>query len=82
MVAIEGRVDAFECAQILRDGPGGDAGTDYRSACLISQTMVQADLAWRKVLASETLADIRDRVTKTYAQSPQATRDWFHNARR
>jgi len=82
VVAIEGRAEAFECVQILRDGPGGDAATDYRSACLISQTMSKADLAWRNALASETLADIRDRVVRTYSQSPQATRDWFQNARR
>ncbi|MFC8797699.1 RrF2 family transcriptional regulator [Promicromonospora sp. NPDC057138] len=81
VVAIEGRAGAFDCAQILRSGPGGDAGTNYRESCLISQTMTKADLAWRKELASETLADIRERVVSLYPDTPSSTRSWFLNTK-
>lgn len=77
VMAIEGRTPAFECAQILHQGPGADAGVDYRSACVISQSMTRADLAWRRELASETLADIRARVLEFAPETPVATRQWF-----
>lgn len=82
VVAVEGRAAAFDCAQILRNGPGGDPATDYRTSCLISQTMTKADLAWRNVLAAETLADLRHRVERQHPQTPQATRAWLDTARR
>ncbi|GAA3428733.1 Rrf2 family transcriptional regulator [Streptosporangium nondiastaticum] len=81
VVAVEGRASAFDCAQILRTGPGGDPNTDYRKSCVISQAMTKADLAWRKVLASETLADIRERVVALYPSTPEATRNWFLNTK-
>ena len=60
VVAIEGMTPAFACTQILHQGPGADPRTDYREACVISQTMARAELAWRQTLASETLADVRE----------------------
>ncbi len=81
VVAIEGRTEAFDCAQILRQGPGGDARTDYRATCLISQTMTRADLAWRTTLAGESLADVRDRVVVAHPETPEHTRAWFETAR-
>lgn len=82
VVAVEGRTPAFACAQILHQGPGADPRTDYREACVIAQTMSRADLAWRQTLASETLADIRERVLAVSPKAPEATRDWFQNVRR
>ena len=77
VVAIEGRSEAFECAQILRDGPNGDRATDYRLSCLVSQAMSEADLAWRKVLANRSLADVRADVEAAHPETPGATRAWF-----
>jgi Rrf2 family protein len=77
VVAIEGRSEVFECAQILRDGPNGDRAIDYRVSCLVSQAMGEADLAWRKVLASRTLAEVKAQVESTYPETPGATRAWF-----
>lgn len=59
VVAIEGPQEAFRCEQILREGPGADPRTDYREHCVLSQAMRRAELAWRRELASRTLADIR-----------------------
>ena len=81
VMAIEGRTSAFECAQILHDGPGANPAADYRSACVISQSMTRADLAWRRELASETIADVRQKVLAFAPSSPRQTREWFRNAR-
>ena len=82
VVAIEGRTQAFACANLLAEGPGGDPSVDYSLTCILSHAMSRADLAWRRELASRTLADIRREVERTYPGTPDATRDWFANGRR
>jgi len=79
VVAIEGREPAFRCDQILAAGPGGSADVDYVETCLISQTLRAADLAWRRELASRTIADLKASVEQRYPHTPQRTRDWFLN---
>lgn len=74
VIAIEGPDEAFRCDEILRHGPGGEASTDYRRTCLISQGMRRADLAWRRELAAQTLAGIRSAVERQYPATPQNTR--------
>src|SRR6188474_2921104 len=59
VVAIEGPDEAFRCEQLLRQGPGADPAVDYRQACLVSQAMRRADLAWRRELAAQTLAGLK-----------------------
>ncbi|SCF13683.1 transcriptional regulator, BadM/Rrf2 family [Micromonospora purpureochromogenes] len=75
VTAIEGAEEAFRCAQILRQGPGGRADVDYRQACLISQAMRRADLAWRRELAGQTLAQLRKAVGDRYPDTPRNTRE-------
>ncbi|MCX4390637.1 Rrf2 family transcriptional regulator [Micromonospora peucetia] len=77
VVAIEGPEEAFRCEQILRQGPGGRGDVDYRQVCLVSQTMRRADLAWRRELAGQTLADLRATVQQRYPDTPGNTRDRF-----
>jgi Rrf2 family protein len=75
VVAIEGPDEAFRCDEILRQGPGGDAKIDYRQTCLISQGMRRADLAWRRELAAQTLADVKTAVERQFPAAPQNTRN-------
>lgn len=75
VTAIEGPDEAFRCDEILRQGPGGTAETDYRQTCLISQGMRRADLAWRRELAAQTLADIKSTVERQFPAAPQNTRN-------
>ncbi|WP_425750618.1 RrF2 family transcriptional regulator [Micromonospora sp. DT47] len=77
VTAIEGPEEAFRCEQLLRQGPGGSADVDYRQACLISQAMRRADLAWRRELAGQTLAGLRASVEGHYPDTPRNTRDRF-----
>lgn len=81
VIAIEGPDEAFRCDEILRQGPGGEPETDYRKSCLISQGMRKADLAWRKELAAQSIADIKGAVEKAFPSTPASTRHWFANVR-
>ncbi|MCX5121740.1 Rrf2 family transcriptional regulator [Micromonospora sp. NBC_00362] len=75
VTAIEGPDEAFRCDEILRQGPGGDPETDYRQTCLISQGMRRADIAWRRELAAQTLADIKSSVEQKFPAAPLSTRN-------
>ncbi|WP_344578848.1 Rrf2 family transcriptional regulator [Nonomuraea roseoviolacea] len=74
VTAIEGPQEAFRCQEILRRGPGGSETIDYRKACVVSQTMRGAELAWRKELAGQTLADLQARVESRVPRTPAVTR--------
>lgn len=74
VTAIEGPGDAFRCTQILRKGPGGDPAVDYRAACLVSQAMGRAELAWRRELSAQTIADVKASVEAAYPDAPEAAR--------
>ena len=77
VVAIEGPDGAFRCEQLLKRGPGADPAVDYRQACLISQAMGRADLAWRRELAGQTLAELRAAVEHRYPATPGNTVNRF-----
>nr|WP_222851144.1 Rrf2 family transcriptional regulator [Phytoactinopolyspora mesophila] len=74
VTAIEGAEEAFRCDQILRHGPGGRQDVDYRQACVISQGMRKAELAWRTELAAQSLADIRATVERRQPSAPGQAR--------
>ncbi|MBG0567929.1 RrF2 family transcriptional regulator [Actinoplanes aureus] len=73
VVAIEGPDEAFRCVQLLKQGPGADPAVDYRQACLISQAMHRADMAWRRELAAQTLAGLKADVEQQYPAAPGNT---------
>lgn len=81
VVAIDGPDDAFRCQEILRSGPGGRASANYRKTCLISQAMHQAELTWRRELASQSVADIVSSVERSFPKTPEDTRHWFEAVR-
>lgn len=81
VIAIEGPDEAFRCEEILRQGPGGHEGVDYRRGCVVSQSMRRAELAWRTELAGQTLAGIRDTVERRHPATPGETRAWFATMR-
>lgn len=77
VTAIEGPEPLFRCDQILRAGPGGRDDVDYREVCLLAGAMRQAELAWRRALAGQTLAGVRAQVERSFPQAPQGTRERF-----
>ncbi|MGH3681430.1 MAG: transcriptional regulator, partial [Natronosporangium sp.] len=58
-------------------GPGADPGVDYRQACVVAQAMRRADLAWRRELAGQTLADLKAVVERRYPTTRSNTVNRF-----
>ncbi|MFI6456972.1 RrF2 family transcriptional regulator [Streptosporangium amethystogenes] len=58
--AIEGGLAPFACMEVRQRGAGASAAssTEFRSPCGITMAMRRAELAWRRELASQTLADL------------------------
>jgi Rrf2 family protein len=57
--AVEGRMRAFECAEIRQRGPaGGGPKSDYRHVCGIAKVMYDAEAAYREELRKVTIADL------------------------
>jgi Rrf2 family protein len=77
VVAIEGPDQAFRCEQLLKRGPGADPEVDYRQACLVAQAMRRADVAWRRELSGQTLADLKAAVERRHPATPSNTVERF-----
>ncbi|WP_307037567.1 Rrf2 family transcriptional regulator [Arthrobacter sp. B3I4] len=58
VLAVEGPEPAFRCEGILGVVPDADREENFVRTCLISQTMRQAELAWRQALARQTIAGV------------------------
>ncbi|WP_406476178.1 RrF2 family transcriptional regulator [Streptomyces platensis] len=75
VAAIEGADDVFRCTEIRRRGAGAAAsGRAFGRPCGIATAMRKAELAWRRELAAQTLADV---MAGTPASAAERTRRWF-----
>jgi Rrf2 family protein len=77
VTAIEGPDPAFRCAEIRRQGPFGGDPESFAGRCLVDQAMLQAELAWRRELASQTLASLTTAVERDAPGVPDRARRWF-----
>jgi Rrf2 family protein len=60
VAAIEGPEDAFQCTEIRQRGMGADSPpSHFWSTCAVASAMRRAELAWRRELAAQTVADVR-----------------------
>lgn len=76
--AIEGRDPAFRCSEIRQRGPAAVEPEVYRLPCAINATMLRAEMAWRRSLAAQTVADIVAGLTRQADQrSLEKTIAWF-----
>jgi Rrf2 family protein len=76
--AIEGREPAFRCTEIRQRGPAGLEPEVYRLPCVINATMLGAEMAWRKSLASQTIADLVARLAQRVdPRAAERTMTWF-----
>ena len=79
VAAIEGTDDAFRCAEIRRQGAGAEApAREFGRPCGIAAAMRRAELAWRRELAAQTVADVMTGVPDSAADR---TRRWFASER-
>jgi Rrf2 family protein len=59
VIAIEGPEGSFRCTEIRRRGAGAAAkAQEFAAPCGIAAAMARADAAWRRELASQTIADL------------------------
>ncbi|HVX47527.1 MAG TPA: Rrf2 family transcriptional regulator [Mycobacteriales bacterium] len=66
VAAIEGPEEAFRCTEIRQRGAGASAPKkNYRRPCAVSMGMHKAEMAWRRTLADQTLADIQAEAERT-----------------
>lgn len=60
VVAIEGPQEAFRCTEIRQRGMGEDMPRSaFGTPCAVSASMQRAELAWRRELAAQSVADVR-----------------------
>lgn len=79
VTAIEGSQPAFRCTEIRTQGPSGSWGT-ADAVCTIDAAMRKAELAWRRALAGQTLADIKAAYERRYPAMPRRIGTWFATA--
>ncbi|MBV9922689.1 MAG: Rrf2 family transcriptional regulator [Pseudonocardia sp.] len=73
VVAIEGSDQAFRCTEIRQRGMGADMPPRvFDAPCAVHASMLRAELAWRRELASQTVADLRCEVDR-HGPAPCAT---------
>jgi Rrf2 family protein len=77
VAAIEGPDEAFQCTEIRRKGIGAQSPpSNFRTPCAVSTAMRRAELAWRRALAEQTLADVRAQAEKSVPRLGEHIRDW------
>nr|WP_145600546.1 Rrf2 family transcriptional regulator [Prauserella rugosa] len=77
VTAIDGPDPAFRCTEIRLRGGSSSGTTRYRTPCAIDTAMRKAELAWRRELAAQTLADVMTTVEATNPGVPDKVRRWF-----
>jgi Rrf2 family protein len=59
VTAIEGKDEMFRCTEIRQQGAGAEEGDrEFTLPCGVAAAMRRADLAWRRELAGQTVADL------------------------
>ncbi|WP_263422145.1 Rrf2 family transcriptional regulator [Arthrobacter sp. NicSoilB4] len=71
VLALEGPDPVFRCEGIQGNVPDADSQVNFVRTCLISQTMRQAELAWRQALARQTIAGIADSMERRFPQDKE-----------
>jgi Rrf2 family protein len=79
--AIEGSANAFQCTEIRRQGAGREDPANYRKPCSVSQAMRTAELAWRRELAGQTVADVKADAERTIPDMAARLDFWLTNTR-
>lgn len=80
VAAIEGPDEAFRCTEIRHRG-GSGGGSRSETPCAIHTSMHKAELAWRRELASQSIADIAATVDDHSPTAAERVRRWFGDTR-
>ena len=71
VLALESPDPVFRCEGIMGNVPDAETELNFVRTCLISQTMRQAELAWRQALARQTIAGIADSMERRFPQDKE-----------
>ncbi len=75
VAAIEGSTEAFRCTEIRQRGAGENRPPqEFARQCVVTTAIRKAELAWRRELASQTLADI---MAAAPGAAVERTRRWY-----
>jgi Rrf2 family protein len=77
VLALEGQDPAFRCEAILGNVPDPARQENFARTCLISQTMRQAELAWRQALARQSIAGIADSMERRFPADKEKVLDYL-----
>ncbi|MGI5165792.1 RrF2 family transcriptional regulator [Spirillospora sp. CA-253888] len=78
VTAIEGPEEAFQCTEIRRRGLGAGAPESaFASPCSLKTAMLKAEMAWRRSLAEQTLADVAADAEKRNPGLADNVRAWY-----
>ena len=78
VAAIEGPDEAFRCTEIRQRGSAGDITMRaLRRPCSVASAMRTAELAWRRALAAQTLADVMAETERQLPEAGDRVRRWF-----
>lgn len=78
VTAIEGPDDAFQCTEIRQRGAGAEAPVrQFRAPCAISTAMRKAELAWRRALIAQTLAEVQAAADRHAPNLADGVRRWY-----
>jgi len=82
VLAIEGPEPAFRCTEIRRRGPCPTPPSACRKACPIARAFHDAEAAWRRTLASVTVAEMNRLATAESFDDKRRRqfRDWLSSA--
>ena len=82
VTAIEGAEDAFRCQEIRQNGAMASVPrAEFRQECVIAAAMRRADVAWRRELAGQTLADIQSTIDRDAPLARERMHAWHEHRR-
>lgn len=82
VAAIEGPDEAFRCTEIRQRGQGSLLSERYfQRSCAVATAMAKAELAWRRALKAQTLADLITTIAADIPDAAERARRWYETTR-
>lgn len=82
VAAVDGAEEAFRCTEIRFRGGSGDGRVPAEpKPCSVAVGFRRAEMAWRRELAAQTLAEIMTTVERSNPGVPERVQRWFNDNR-
>ncbi|GII87409.1 transcriptional regulator [Sphaerisporangium siamense] len=78
VAAIEGPDEAFQCTEIRQRGSGAESpARSFLAPCAVATAMRKAELAYRRALAAQTLAEVKGAAERHVPRLGDSVRRWY-----